>query len=193
MAETSEKSNPIGMLQSIKLPLWVSVLLVLLLIVGFFWKQSAVANVEASMQEQNQQFQADKTALRAEAAAMLAQRSEAAHRQLGTALSWAIRGEMIRDNLDQIDQYFAELVKTENIKLAVLADTNGKVVVSSDNKFQDGEFSQAFPADLLAEAQVAIRDGQDGNKLLVMPVMGLNSRLGTAVVSYAPETMAAGS
>ncbi|MEW6132066.1 MAG: hypothetical protein AB1591_02715 [Pseudomonadota bacterium] len=186
MVEANKKSNPIGMLQSIKLPLWVSVLLVLLLIFGFFWKQAAVVDVEARMQEQSRLFEADKTALRAEAAAMLAQKSETAHRQLGTVLSWAIRSEMIRDNLDQIDQYFAELVKTENIKLAVLADTNGKLLVSSDKKFQDGEFSQVFPADLLAEAQVAIRDGQDGNKLLVIPVMGLNSRLGTAVVSYAP-------
>jgi hypothetical protein len=180
------------MLQDTKLPLWVSLLLVVLLIVAFVWKQAAVSQVEQQMQEQAQQLETAKAAIRAEAASALAQNSDAAHSLLGTSLSWAIRGELIRNNLDQIDQYFAELVKVERIKLAVLSDPAGKLLVSSDKKYQDGEFAQAFPAELLNEAGVAVRPGPDGTKLLVMPIMGLNARLGTAVISYTPEQLALG-
>jgi hypothetical protein len=190
---TGQKTSSLAVLQNTKLPLWVSLLLVLLVIVAFVWKQAAVSQVDKRMQEQAQQFETEKAAIRTQAADALAKNSDAAHQLLGTALSWAIRGELIRNNLDQIDQYFAELVKVERIKLAVLSNQDGKILVSSDKKYQDGEFGQAFPAELLNEAQVAIHPGPDGSKLIVMPIMGLNSRLGTAVVSYMPEQLEMGS
>jgi hypothetical protein len=106
-------------------------------------------------------------------------------------LAWAIRGELIRNNLDQIDQYFSQLVQVERIKLAVLSSQEGKMLVASDKKFQEGEFGQVFPAELLNEAQVSIHP-QGEDRLLVMPIMGLNTRLGTAVLRYTPETLTLG-
>lgn len=179
------------MLQDTKLPLWISLLLVVLLIVMFVWKQAAVGQAEQRMQEQAQQLETEKAAIRAEAADMLAKNSEAAHQLLGTSLAWAIRGELIRNNLDQIDQYFNELVKNERIKLAVLSNQEGKILVASDKKYQDTEFGQAFPATLLETTEVTIQDTDGSVKLLVMPIMGLNNRLGTAVLSYTPEQLPA--
>jgi len=188
----SQENSSLSKLMSIKLPLWVSLLLLIVLIIAFVWEQMIISNMEGQMQEQAQQLETSRAAIRSDAEKALAQNSDAAHSLLGATLSWAIRGELIRNNMDQIDQYFAELVKVERIKLAVLSDPSGKLLVSSDKKYQDGEFAQAFPAELLNEAQVSIRPGPDGSKLLVMPIMGLNTRMGTAVLSYTPETLSLG-
>jgi hypothetical protein len=193
---TESKAGPLAALQNTKLPLWVSVLLLLLLIAVFAWKQIAVGNVESRAEEEKQQItqqaEADKTAQLAQSSRLLSQNSEAAHQLLGTVLSWAIRSELIRNNLDQIDQFFSELVKRERVKLAVLSNQDGKLLVASDKKFQNSEFGQVFPTDLLTEASISIHPGQNGEKLLVMPIMGLNNRLGTAVLSYMPEQMTPG-
>lgn len=187
----AEKSNPLATLQNTKLPLWVSLLLLILLLVVFAWKQIAVSSVERQMEEQAAQLETTKAAIKAEAAAALAQQSEAAHRLLGSSLAWAIRGELIRNNLDQIDQYLNELVKNERIKLAVLSNQEGKILVASDKKYQDTDFSQAFPATILETAEVTILETEGAVKLMVMPIMGLNNRLGTAVLSYTPEQLPA--
>ncbi len=185
----AEKNNPLAMLQDTKLPLWISVFLLILLIVVLVWKQAAVSQVEQRMQEQTKQLEATKAAIQAEASNALNKHSEAAHRLLGTSLAWAIRGELIRNNLDQIDQYFNELVKNERIKIALLSGMDGKVLVASDKKYQGSEFGQIFPAALLEASEVTIQDTEGGVKLLVMPIMGLNNRLGTAVLSYMPEQL----
>jgi len=102
------------------------------------------------------------------------------------ALAWAVRGELIRNNLDQVDQFFNEMVRMERVERVVLAGQDGKVLLSSDKRFQGGDFAALYPAELLGAPQVAVLAGAEGKKRLVLPVMGLSARLGTVVMDYAP-------
>jgi hypothetical protein len=196
MPETTEiqEKSPFSILTA-KLPLWVSLLLLLVAALIFAWKQVALDRMESRFEEEKQQlaeqYETGKSTLMRQAGAALSKNSEAAHRLFGNALAWAIRGELIRNNLDQIDQYFSELVKVERIHLVALASQEGKVLVASDKKLQNAEFGQIFPAELLNETQVSIHP-QGEDRLLVLPVMGLNTRLGTAVLRYTPETLSLG-
>jgi hypothetical protein len=192
-SESSESTGGLGFLTRTRLPLWVSLLLVVLVIAAFAWKIVAVRQAEGRLETERQQMtakmQADATALRQHAADLLARSSEADHLLFGNALAWAVRGELLRNNLDQIDQYFAQLVKTQGIQLVVLAGPDGKVLVASDKKYQGGAFGQLFPTDLLNAPQVAIQPGQGDQRLLVLPVMGLNNRLGTVVLRYQADKL----
>ena len=144
-ADPVSASSPLSKLQTIRLPLWVSLALLALLIGIFAWKQIAVGGAERRLAEERQALidktETDKAAFQRTAQDALARHSEDVHRLFGTALAWNIRSAMMRNNLDEIDQYFTALVKTERIQLVLLADPEGKVLLASDRKFLDGQFS----------------------------------------------------
>lgn len=171
-------------LTEISLPLWVSLVLAVLVIIVFIWKGVAVSAVERGMETERQALEASRAAVQVEAQATIARHSDNTHALFGTALAWAIRGDMIRNNLDQIDQYFNELVRNERIDLVLLADPAGKVLVSSDRAFLDAPLPGHIPAGALQEPRVNVSAAEDGQKRLVVPIQGLNSRLGTVVLTY---------
>lgn len=181
-------------LRTTRVPLWTTVVLALAVLLVFAWKQIAVGAAERRLQADRQaltaQLAEERAALLARAREAVARTSEANHLMFGTALAWAVRGELIRGNHDQIDQYFNELVRNERIRVAVLAAADGKVLLASDRKLQGGLLAEHFPGDLAEAPAVTVRDGTDGEKLLVLPIQGLTARLGTVVLAYATETVA---
>lgn len=185
-----QKRHPLAMLRETKLPLWVSLLLALLLAVVFIWSRvsigAAEARLEKARQAMTQKYESDRSALLARMQDFTARQDDESQRRFGMALAWAVRGELIRNNLDQVDQFFNEMVRMERVERVVLAGQDGKVLLSSDKRFQGGDFTALYPSELLATPQVAILAGAEGKKRLVLPVMGLTARLGTVVVDYAP-------
>jgi hypothetical protein len=179
-------------LRGMQLPLWVSVVLAVALALMFFWKQAAVSSAEKRLDAERQtltaQLASEKSAVLAQARDAIARNSEAAHLMFGSALAWAVRGEMIRANLDQIDQFFDQLVRNERIRVVLLAGTDGKILLASDRKLQGSILAEHFPANLTEEAAVVVRPGEGLEKLLVLPIHGLSARLGTVVLAYLPET-----
>ena len=195
-AETRHKQTFVDKLREIRLPLWVSLVLLVLLLVVFAWQRIAVGAAERRLAVEKQalteQSAAAQAAFMAQAREALARHSEANHVLFGNALAWAVRGEMIRNNRDQIDQYFTELVRNERIRLVLLADVNGKILLASNRKLQEGTFADVFPAALLQEPQVTVQEGEGNEKRLVLPIQGLTARLGTVVVVYLPEALPEG-
>lgn len=189
MPDLSE-SSPVGKFLSAKLPLWVSLALLLLALVALAWQQIAVQRVETRLtQERTQlqgQFETDRSALLDQARAFTQRQADTMTRRFGMAMAWAVRGELIRNNLDQVDQFFSELVKISGIEEVLLSDQAGKVLVASDKKHQGGVFAEVYPADLLQAAEIALRPHAEGGELLVIPIMGLNNRLGTLVLRQQP-------
>lgn len=179
-------------LRTTRVPLWTSVVLALAVLLVFAWKQIAVGAAERRLEAERQaltaQLAEERASLLLRAREAVARSSEANHLMFGTALAWAVRGELIRGNHDQIDQYFNELVRNERIRAVVLAAADGQIVLASDRKLQGGLLAQHFPGNAGEAPAVAVRDGVDGEKLLVLPIQGLTSRLGTVVLAYRPET-----
>lgn len=97
-------------------------------------------------------------------------------------LSWSVRKELMKGDYEQIDEYFNELVRKEKFRALFLVDTLGVVKVATDRKYIDTAFSDSYPTLSLGEEKIASFDLSDGSNAVVIPIMGLSEKLGTAVV-----------
>jgi len=188
-SDYSRKSSLLARLQQIKLPVWVSLLLLLALVIVAAWAAYSISSGERRLAQERQQLEqkleADTSALRREAQEAVARQTQEMQLLFGTALAWSVRSAMLRNNLDEIDQYFGELVKNPRIALVLLADVDGKVLRTTDRKYLDGQFSAHFPEDLLKVENVVVRSGEGDRIRLVLPIQGLTARLGTVLLMYA--------
>jgi hypothetical protein len=184
---TSEPTSPIkssGMDANRKIQLGLVAALVAVAAGMYGWKWAAVNAVEDKLtQVEAQQVQA-RTRLIEQAGQLHASRSEEALRQFSVPLGWAIRRELMAGNLDQIDQYFTNLMQIGGFESAVLAQPDGKVVVASDRKRLTQPFSSLYPAQYLQDRAVKIERAADGKLRAIVPILGLNQHLGTMVVEY---------
>ena len=175
--------------ESLKLPLWVTLAVLGLVIAFVAWRELSVISAEhrfeAERQALTESHNAAKAATLARARQALAQQTDEAYRLFGTALGWTVGSAMMRGNHDQIDHYFTELLKHERVRLVLLADLNDTVLASSDHNFRNLSFSKYFPAALLLERNITISPGEGSLKRLVVPVHGPSSaKLGTVLVVY---------
>lgn len=93
--------------------------------------------------------------------------------------SWAVRGEMLRENMDQVNQYFMNLVKEPGFRKIQLVDINNSTVIISTDKKDEGS---AVSDTAILNATVA-RQLPNGDLLrTITPVMGLNSRMAVLVI-----------
>lgn len=109
--------------------------------------------------------------------------------QFGVPLAWAIRREMMGGNLDQVDQYVTDLVKLDGFEGVTVAKADGSIVVASDRRHLGAAFGSLYAERYLTAEQITADETAPGQWLLVVPVMGLNARLGTVAIDYrAPPT-----
>lgn len=162
--------------------LWIIGLLLLVVVGVYAWKEIQLGNVRGEAEQQRQ-------ALVERAGEQVDARTQRLLRLTAQPLGWAVRSEMIRRNLDQVDAYLAEFVQEEGVESAVLAGERDTVLVATDRRFQGTRFSEHFPAELLERDQTIVEAADQGRLRLVVPIMGINRRLGTLVVFYRPEEL----
>ena len=184
----SEKFAPIAKIQHMQLPAWSLLVFLGILLLVIAWKYIAVSQAESRVDRERVQMTQD---LETERSIMMRRAREYADSQynkeeerFGQVLSWAVRGELIRNNLDQVSQYLNELVKMKDTERVVLISDDGKLLVSTDKKLEEAEGKDLYPAEVLQKRKITMLSDVNGKKVLVVPVMGLNSRLATVVVSY---------
>jgi hypothetical protein len=186
--DPAPKPSLAGSLQSTKVPLWVCLLLAVALIGVGGWSMVAKSATERRSEDErlllSKKLEADLTSARLQMETTISSQTRELQGLFGTALAWAVRSSMLRNNLDEIDQYFIDLVKNPRIALVLLADADGKVLRSTDRKYIDATFSGHFPAVLLQDADVSVHVGNSNLVRLVLPIQGLTSRLGTVLVEY---------
>ena len=153
----------------------------------YAWKTSAVSSVTEKMAQMETQQAEARAQLIAQARQLDASHTEQALRLFSKPFAWALRREIMASNLDQVDQYFTELVQLKGFQAAVLAKEDDKIIVASDRKQLAQPFSSLYPAQYLQADEVKIERAASGNLLAVIPILGLNQRLGTLVLEYAPE------
>lgn len=139
--------------------------------------QDAVTQAQESVAAQRAEW--DKQA-EARQAAMVKQSLS----QFGVPLAWAIRREMMGGNLDQVDQYVTDLVKLDGFEGVTVAKADGSIVVASDRRHLGAAFGSLYAERHLTAEQISAEETAPGQWLLVVPVMGLNSRLGTVAIDY---------
>ncbi|MCC6916911.1 hypothetical protein [Nitrosomonas sp.] len=187
------KFAPIADLQHKQLPSWTLLVFLGVLLLVFIWKQIAVNQAESRL-EKGQAELALK--LEQESESLVKKAREYADSQYnreeeryGQVLAWAVRGELIRNNLDQIDQYLSELVKMKDTERVILVSDEGKLLVSTDKRLITEEASNLYPKEILDLQTITVKSDVAGKKLLVVPVMGLNKRLATIIISYNPPSL----
>lgn len=97
-------------------------------------------------------------------------------------LVWAVRSEMMRGNIEQVNEYLNQFVREPNMKELAVAAADGRIVAATDKRREGTPAADAFPADALKAETITAAVQKDGNILVAAPVMGLNARLGTLVM-----------
>lgn len=115
-----------------------------------------------------------------------ARQEEASLRRFSVPVAWVIRREAMANNLEQVDQYFTDLVKIPGFQATTFASPEGKVLVASDRKKLAEPFAKLYPAHYLQASEIKVERAANGNLLAIIPIMGLNQQLGSVVLEYTP-------
>ncbi len=143
---------------------------------GYFWISKDMA-----LKRQTNNFNDEKTMLLQQAQEAFQMNTEQNLELMMKAFVWAVRGEMIRGNQEQVDQYFKQLVKTEKIQEVTLVDKNGVILISSNKKNEGNNLSSEYLKAVLETTEMNVINEAD-NQIVAAPVMSLDSRIGTLVV-----------
>lgn len=182
----SNKFEVLSELPNKQLPMWYGAVFLVIIFFVFAWKQISVNQVESEMAKQ---LANERVLITQEAREYADKQYIKEEERFGQVLSWAVRGELIRSNLDQVDQYLNELVKMKDTDRVVLVSEQGKLLVSTDKRLEDENVSDLYPQEILKADKITVVTNVDDKKLLVVPVMGLNNRIATIVVSYNPPAL----
>ena len=95
--------------------------------------------------------------------------------------SWAIRGELTRENKEQVNQYFLNFIKEPGVMKVEFVDAlNSKVTMSTNKKDEGTVFTDQVA--LMTTKTISFKNDSVLN--IITPVMGLNTKLGVLVIEY---------
>ncbi|WP_394808725.1 hypothetical protein [Nitrosomonas sp.] len=177
----STKFEILAKIPTMQFPAKYAVMLVGVIVVIFVWKTIAVSKVESDMAKK---LEGERVLITQQAREYADQQYTKEEERFGQVLSWAVRGELIRQNIDQIDQYLSEIVKMKDTERVVLIDDDGQLLVSTDKRLEETKGVELFPKEILSLQKITVKSDVEGKKILVAPVMGLNKKIATIVVSY---------
>jgi len=93
--------------------------------------------------------------------------------------SWSIRSEMLRNNLENLNQLLTVFVQESSADLVQIVNPESKVVMlSSDKKFEGAEYNKAVNFEL--NEPMVIREEQKVS--IITPIMGFSNRIGVLIV-----------
>ncbi|MEI8032240.1 MAG: hypothetical protein WCH05_02680 [Chlorobiaceae bacterium] len=98
--------------------------------------------------------------------------------------AWAVRKELIKENYEQIDEYFGQLVAKQGFDLIMLVSPSGVIKVSTDRKLQGHFFLFSYPQISLNVTQTVSYSLRSDQSMFVVPIMGLNEKIGTIAFAY---------
>lgn len=177
----SAKFEPLAKIPNMQLPIWYGLVFLGIIIIIFAWKLIAVSKVESDMAKK---LENERVVIIQQAREYADQQYIKEEERFGQVLSWAVRGELIRNNIEQIDQYLSEIVKMKDTERVVLIGDDGQLLVSTDKRLEEAKGIEIFPKEILNLQKITIKSDVDGKKILVVPVMGLNKKIATVIVSY---------
>lgn len=95
------------------------------------------------------------------------------------AFSWAVRSELLRDNVEQVNQLFISFVQEPGIVNVKLVNPRNAIVTLSTNKKEEGTSFENLP---LLQADEQVVTATDDYIFAVNPIMGMNVKLGVLIV-----------
>ncbi|MBA3755671.1 MAG: hypothetical protein H0X02_05350 [Nitrosomonas sp.] len=177
----SAKFEWVGKVPTMQFSATYVAVLVGIIVIVFAWKVIAVSKVESDMAKR---LENERVLITQQAREYADKQYMKEEERFGQVLSWAVRSELIRNNLDQINQYLSEIVKMKDTERVVLIGDDGQLLVSTDKRLEEAKETELFPKEILNLQKITVKSDVDGRKIMVVPVMGLNKKIATVVVSY---------
>ncbi len=182
----SEKENtPVKKKKGLSAQAIVSIIIICLLIVIptgiYLWKQGEISRLK-------KQHETEINTIRSDASKTITDNNRRNIETLTRVFSWAVRSEMLRNNMEQVNTYMNELVKAADLNDISAIKTDGIVVLSTNKKFEGNAYPGPVASQLSSVNEVVSQNDANGNIMAICPIMGLDSRLGTIVITYKPKT-----
>jgi hypothetical protein len=99
--------------------------------------------------------------------------------QIVKVFSWVVRGEMIRNNLEEVNNLFLAFVHEERVRMIHLIDpATSKIIISTDKINEGQDVTNA--GFLNITEQVTLKEEE--KTFVVSPIMGMNTMIGILVV-----------
>ncbi|MRR33196.1 hypothetical protein EG829_00655 [bacterium] len=151
----------------------VGVVALLFMVAGnYVWKNIAVSRAKAQLNRQ--------------AGQVISEQNRSYLRLAAVPLVWVVRGEMMRGNYDQVNQYLAQFVREPNMKEIVVARTDGRIVAATNKQREGAPATDFFPPEVLRTDSITVTSREDGGIMVAAPVMGLNDKLGVLILVASP-------
>ncbi len=99
---------------------------------------------------------------------------------VSTVFSWAIRSELSRENMEQVNQFFLNFIKVPDVEKVQLVNyDSSKILISTDKKDEGQAITdpKLFVSDTLRYYKT-----DSGHIKYITPIMGLNKRIGSLVI-----------
>ncbi|GJL75084.1 hypothetical protein [Nitrosomonas sp.] len=177
----SQKFEMLEKLPQKQLPMKYAFLLVGIIIFVFAWKQIAVGKIESDM---NKKLESERVLVTQQAREHADKQYKKEEERFGQVLAWAVRSELIRNNIDQIGLYLNQIVKQIDADRIVLIGEDGELLVSTDKRLEDVKGNDLYSSEVINENKITIKSDVDGKKLLIAPISDFNKRVAVLVISY---------
>ena len=186
---SEKEEHPIKKKKGLSAQAIVSIIIICLLIIVpaaiYLWKQAEISNLKKA-------HETEINSIRSDASQTINDNNKKNIETLTRVFSWAVRSEMLRNNLEQVNTYMTDLVKSADLSDISAIKTDGIVVLSTNKKFEGNAYPGPVASQLSSINEVVSRSDESGNIMCICPIMGLDSRLGTIVITYKPKTYAFG-
>jgi hypothetical protein len=158
-----------------KHPVATTVLIGLIAIVTVFYGKEIQGNIE-------------KKALVKAANMQIRQNDEALAKLIVKPLVWSIRSEMLRNNMEQVNQLISDLIKNSQIQYIHLLDLDGTVKLSTNKKMEGQFITDDAVKTVLGIDSTSLIAPENNQITVVSPIMDYDKKLGTLVVGISYET-----
>lgn len=142
------------------------------LIISIFWGVLKVNSLEKTHADSIEQLNLDHKAQLDSIALINAS-------QVISSLTWAVRSEMTRENMEQVNTYFIQLIKEPSIeRIQLVEHSTGNVLLSTNKKDEGTVLKNEF----ILSVKAPISKLQDKGIISAAPVYGLSEQLGILVI-----------
>ena len=151
---------------------------VLLLIAIWIWKGIEINNIKSKATT-------DYQALKEQAIKGIITSKEEQLKLLAKSYVWAVRTEMMRGNISQVNLYALDMIKEKNFLRIAIANDSGIIISSTDKKDEGKAFTSLGETAALNNNNTLVKNTGDSILIVTSPIMGFNNRLGTLFIKYA--------
>lgn len=170
-----------GMRRRTNRAIMILVIAALALLAGIWiWKSVQINHLrkEAALEKQELQQQSANRIVQTHATHL---------KVLAKPFVWAVRTEMLKNNISQVNLYANDMVKEKSFQKILIANDKGVVILSTNKKDEGKEFASVGKPAYLAADSTMVDNINDSLLVVSSAIMGFNNRIGTLLITYAVQ------